>query len=148
LLAVAVASLVMMWVELSSISSSGQQSQETLPVFETIGSQSIEVAPLSDDRKKLYNYHPPKTQGGGTVEECGAAPQFNSYFEQNYKLRSKNKEDLSIYNLFFKKLAPTEMKDFTYVEMGAFNGREESNSRFYDVCLGWKGLRVRYMIRS
>jgi hypothetical protein len=119
------------------------QSQETLRAFETTGSQSKGEAPLSDDRKKLYNYQPPQTQGGGdAVEECGAAPDFSNYFQQNLKVRSANNEDRSIYELFFKKLSPTEMKDCTYVEMGAYNGRAESNSRFYDVCLGWKGLLV------
>jgi hypothetical protein len=135
------------------------QSLEALRSFETISSRQMEsvmqpqetlqsigvVAPLSDDRKKLYNYHPPKTQGGGgaaAVEECGAAPDFSDYFQQNLKVRSANNEDRSIYELFFKTLSPTEMKDLTYVEMGGYNGRDESNSRFYDVCLGWKGLLV------
>jgi hypothetical protein len=30
----------------------------------------------------------------------------------------------------------------TYVELGAFQGRAESNSAFFDLCLGWKGLLI------
>ena len=30
----------------------------------------------------------------------------------------------------------------TFVEIGAFNGMDESNSRFFEVCLGWEGLLV------
>jgi hypothetical protein len=81
-------------------------------------------------------------QGGGAVEECGAAPGFSNYFQQDGKVRSANNEDRSIYEFIFKTLSPTEMKYCTYVEMGGLNGRVESNSRFYDVCLGWKGLLV------
>jgi hypothetical protein len=133
----------------SSVQMEVMLSQETLRAFEAVGSQSTGeargpqstgVAPLSDDRKKLYNYHPPATQGVGAAEECGDTPDYSNYFKQNGKVRSVNNEDRSIYEMFFKKLSPTEMKDCTYVEMGGFNGRDESNSRFFDVCLGWKGL--------
>jgi hypothetical protein len=30
----------------------------------------------------------------------------------------------------------------TYVELGAFDGRGESNTAFFDLCLGWKGLLI------
>ncbi len=30
----------------------------------------------------------------------------------------------------------------TYVELGAFDGRSESNTRFFDICLGWDGLLI------
>lgn len=33
-------------------------------------------------------------------------------------------------------------RNHTYMEIGAHDGVRESNSRFYDVCLGWNGLLV------
>jgi hypothetical protein len=30
----------------------------------------------------------------------------------------------------------------TYVELGAFSGMHESNTRFFDECLGWEGLLI------
>ena len=31
----------------------------------------------------------------------------------------------------------------TYLELGAYDGSQESNSRFFDLCLGWKGLLIK-----
>ncbi len=45
--------------------------------------------------------------------------------------RSLNNEDR---DLFFKLFYNVE--NGTYVEIGAYNGRQESNTRFFDVCLG------------
>jgi FkbM family methyltransferase len=54
---------------------------------------------------------------------------------------SANSEDVTIFDHFFN--SPEFMdKNHTYMEIGAHDGVRESNSRFYDVCLGWKGLLV------
>jgi FkbM family methyltransferase len=35
-----------------------------------------------------------------------------------------------------------EMERFKYIELGGYDGKTESNSRFFDVCLGWEGLLI------
>jgi hypothetical protein len=51
-----------------------------------------------------------------------------------------------IYELFFlafqEQGITAAMENFTYVELGAFNGVRESNSRFFDVCLEWNGVLI------
>jgi Methyltransferase FkbM domain len=47
-----------------------------------------------------------------------------------------------IYQTFFKDKLRNGTTVGTYVKLGAFNGQEESNSRFFDLCLGWKGLLI------
>jgi hypothetical protein len=109
---------------------------------------------ITAERKALYQYTPPKERFGeelsAAAQECGTSPDFNDYFAQNLSVRSRLNEDLIIYNRFFKQRFATasdedkmKMKsDFTYVELGGFTGRDESNSRFFDRCLGWQGLLI------
>mmetsp|Transcript_22370 Transcript_22370/g.34374 ORF Transcript_22370/g.34374 Transcript_22370/m.34374 type:complete len:375 (-) Transcript_22370:15-1139(-) len=54
---------------------------------------------------------------------------------------SANAEDVTIYDAFF---SSSEFRggNRTYMEIGAHDGVRESNSRFFDVCLGWSGLLV------
>jgi FkbM family methyltransferase len=54
---------------------------------------------------------------------------------------SANREDMIIYNAFFDN-AHFWNSDHVYMEIGAHDGIRETNTRFYDVCLGWKGLLV------
>jgi len=54
------------------------------------------------------------------------------------KFRSRLNEDKNIYEIFFK----DEATRGSVVEMGAYNGMDESNSRFFDMCLGWETLLV------
>jgi len=54
---------------------------------------------------------------------------------------SANTEDLTIFDAFFSG-AEFRGGNHTYMEIGAHDGVRESNSRFYDVCLGWNGLLV------
>ena len=54
---------------------------------------------------------------------------------------SANSEDITIFDAFFNKPEFIDKKH-TYLEIGAHDGVRESNSRFYDVCLGWNGLLV------
>jgi Methyltransferase FkbM domain len=101
--------------------------------------------------------------------ECGTAPHFEKFFAQDSTQRSLRKEDKTIYNLFFKDYIfaapqqqqqqqqqqppprdgskttatlPTTTGLFNYVEIGAVNGMRESNSRFFDVCLGMTGILI------
>lgn len=92
--------------------------------------------------KHTYQHHPPSesrhTQPGSA---CGASPEFSDYFAQSRKTRSANNEDFTL-NKLFSKVFHQIGHDATYVEMGAFDGIRESNSRFFDVCLGWSGLLI------
>jgi hypothetical protein len=92
--------------------------------------------------KGRYNYHPPATSTTrqGENELCGAAPDYTHFFSSNGGVqRSRLSEDKTIYEIFFK--GRHEAKG-TYIELGAYNGIQESNSRFFDMCLGWEGLLV------
>jgi len=73
------------------------------------------------------------------ANECGDGPNFTSWFEQSKRHRSKYDEDVFIYNTFFK---DSDIKNGTYIELGAFDGTTESNTRFFDKCLGWRGLLI------
>lgn len=75
------------------------------------------------------------------AKECGKGPDFDAFFKLNYQVRSRMNEDLFIYNTFFKGRNITNNRG-TYVEMGAYDGTQESNSHFFDKCLGWKGLLI------
>jgi Methyltransferase FkbM domain len=73
---------------------------------------------------------------------CGQAPTFDMFWTLDAKQRSRLNEDKIIYNFFFKYMDQTETEDFRYLELGAFDGIEESNTRFFDVCLGREGLLI------
>ncbi|KAL7581349.1 hypothetical protein ACA910_006106 [Epithemia clementina (nom. ined.)] len=99
--------------------------------------------------KERYRYEQPATTitanhstGGKSQDDlCGTFPSFSNWFNKlNSKGRSRHNEDSIIYNTFFKDASSTPHG--TYVEIGAYDGVEESNTRFFDVCLGWSGLLV------
>jgi len=48
----------------------------------------------------------------------------------------RSNEDLATYNNFFKS-SPLTGSGF-FVEVGAYDGVKESNTRVYEECLGWK----------
>jgi len=54
---------------------------------------------------------------------------------------SANAEDVTIFDAFFSSDL-FRGGNHTYMEIGAHDGVRESNSRFYDICLGWNGLLV------
>jgi hypothetical protein len=98
---------------------------------------------------KSYFYVPPVRTDALTrdfpAKECGVAPAFDGFFSLDSRQRSANNEDKWIYeNLFKGKNNETIMNNVrgTFVEIGAFNGMQESNSRFFEQCLGWEGLLV------
>jgi hypothetical protein len=98
-----------------------------------------------DMYQKRYKYLPPSPYTNHTERDvlCGTSPNFETYFSKDEFQRSANDEDKTIYDLFFKD-ANDNGKGIkgSVVEMGAYNGIRESNSRFFDVCLGWETMLV------
>jgi len=113
--------------------------------------------------KDVYRYHPPSNKTtedtssdkiaditgrkskntediDGQALKCGISPTFEKFFELDISSRSANNEDNFIYNTFFK---DRPMDDIgTYIELGAFDGMKESNTHFFDSCLGWEGILI------
>ncbi len=91
-----------------------------------------------------YSYVQPEIRiPNASNEECGSPPHFERYFEQSLQVRSSNNEDRDLFNKIFKN--SDELLDSfgsSYVEIGAYDGTFESNSRFFDVCLGWDGVLI------
>jgi FkbM family methyltransferase len=97
------------------------------------------------DLYERFDHHPPQPRTSTAhAAVCGSAPDYAPWFAQNMTQRSANNEDSIIYKTFFKDHPPVTADDtpYTYLELGAYNGRQESNSRFFDLCLGWKGILV------
>ena len=137
----------------------------TLPttLSSVISSSSSEgSASLSNKDARLlkyfqkYSYSPPASRYdyiAYPAKECGAGSDFEIFFkQQTSKTRSSRNEDKFIYETFFKQyyakpnftsgvdiVPPSEG---TYIEMGAYDGLQESNTVFFDKCLGWNGLLV------
>ena len=88
-----------------------------------------------------YKYQPPSTTHSNSVD-CGASPGYEQFFSLDYLQRSRENEDKNLYERFFSKHLHDDGFKGTYVELGAFDGVRESNSRFYDECLGWTGLLI------
>mmetsp|Transcript_11699 Transcript_11699/g.21278 ORF Transcript_11699/g.21278 Transcript_11699/m.21278 type:complete len:379 (-) Transcript_11699:32-1168(-) len=119
-------------------------------------SVSVPVAASRLERMTLYQerykYRPPAPYTNHSVrdEVCGFSPDYNTFFSfrggGKKSIRSVNEEDKTIYELFFKKNDSDDSADppikGNVVEMGAFNGLQESNSHFFDICLGWETLLV------
>ncbi|KAG7343938.1 methyltransferase FkbM domain containing protein [Nitzschia inconspicua] len=100
---------------------------------------------------QTYRYIPPLSRNDSHAvvpnKQCGSFPDFESYFQKGYTERSSGaNEDKIIFETFFKPYLQTveDLRHFrgTYVELGAFDGIRESNSRFFDDCLGWNGLLI------
>lgn len=91
----------------------------------------------------LYQYHSPQIRTKPVPEVfCGTAPNFKEYFGmQSIKTRSRNDEDRDIYRLFFTTFQEIGQNG-VYIEMGAFDGITEANTRLFDMCLGWTGLLI------
>eukprot|EP00934_Nitzschia_sp_Nitz4_P008507 Nitzschia sp. Nitz4//scaffold24_size164493//39583//40365//NITZ4_002314-RA/size164493-processed-gene-0.224-mRNA-1//-1//CDS//3329544072//8497//frame0 len=84
----------------------------------------------------------PRT-GPVPATDCGLPPKFEEYFAQSDRFRSSREEDKTLYYLFFdNKTTTSSSQNLSYVELGAFNGIRESNTRFMDRCLGWTGLLI------
>mmetsp|Transcript_27274 Transcript_27274/g.41795 ORF Transcript_27274/g.41795 Transcript_27274/m.41795 type:complete len:392 (+) Transcript_27274:242-1417(+) len=100
-----------------------------------------------------YQYKPPSLSDD-LRDHCGTSPIFEDYFALSQRSRSGHDEDQVIFNSFFNQAPNYLSKGYdganeesllrtgTYVELGAFDGKKESNSRFFDICLGWEGLLI------
>jgi len=94
-------------------------------------------------------------------KECGLGPTFDNFFMQDKNKRSRLDEDKILYeNLFYsgdeknhrqgqqqgqQKLngkKRTRTRRGRFVELGGFDGTTESNTRFFEYCLGWEGLII------
>ena len=112
-----------------------------LPSYPDEATAQKRAVELSDLYQR-FKYHAPRPhQPSDAVRaNCGQAPDYAAWFAQGLQTRSANNEDRVIYTRFFREILDGHAP--TYVELGAFNGKQESNSRFFDECLGWNGLLV------
>jgi len=108
--------------------------------------------------EERYKYLPPApyTNHSRRDDVCGSSPDYTTFFSTAEWIRSVNKEDKTIYELFFKLDSSSSSTDNdnndpgmaaaavkgNVVEMGAYNGLQESNSHFFDICLGYNTLLV------
>jgi len=95
-----------------------------------------------DERMDFYNstysyYNPPPSVSRSTTGLCGKAPDFADFFALAKTERSVDGQDKKIFTELFR-----NRPHGTYVELGAFDGKRESNTRFLDECLGWNGLLI------
>lgn len=101
--------------------------------------------PFDEYFRELYKYRPLESpteeQRKKQEDECGPFP-YTKFFQQGQKRRSRLKEDITIFETFFQDVPADELKTFKYIEIGGFNGMDESNSRFFETCLKWDGLLV------
>lgn len=91
---------------------------------------------------RTYRYVPPASRYDYIkypAKECGSGPSFSNFFTLSHKIRSRLNEDKFLYETLFS-LHNVTGNNGTYVELGAFDGSQESNTHFFDKCLGWKGL--------
>lgn len=98
--------------------------------FQTVNTTSYE----------RYKYRVPTARWEGPSAECGEGPMFDKFFNQSEMKRSRAREDKILYEAFFRKRGAAFKGK--YVELGAFDGVKASNSRFFDLCLGWEGLLI------
>lgn len=97
-----------------------------------------------DYYKSRYNYQAPESYPNHRQrgETCGEYPMYTSYFNlTRTKERSANNEDLTLYRALFLNQDNPPIRG-SMLEIGAFNGITESNSRFFDTCLGWNTLLI------
>jgi hypothetical protein len=88
-----------------------------------------------------YKYLSSKYNQSQSID-CGRGPAYDKYFSLDSLNRSRFNEDRKLYERFFAKHRHDENFKNTYVELGAFDGVRESNTRFFDECLGWDGLLI------
>ena len=122
--------------------------------------KSTQTKPVAESRlqrlarySQRYNYKSPASYINHTerTELCGTGPDFKKYWTRSQRERSGDNEDHDIYDLFFK----NDLDEFGnhirgqgVVEMGAYDGIQQSNSRFFEVCLGWDALLVEGMPKT
>lgn len=109
--------------------------------------QVVDTSPAAQERwraerNRRFRHYPPEARTTPIPSEtCGTGPQFTQWFEQLPNRRSLNDEDKILYSLFEQTMT-TVGTSGRYIEIGAYNGRAESNTRFFHECLGWQGLLI------
>jgi FkbM family methyltransferase len=95
--------------------------------------------------RELYQYKarevPTPDQSAAQDQECGPFP-YGEFFGQGQARRSRLDEDRVVFETFFRDVPVQELSTYKYIEIGGFNGMDESNSRFFETCLKWEGLLV------
>eukprot|EP00979_Chaetoceros_neogracilis_P002187 scaffold383_cov229-Chaetoceros_neogracile.AAC.4 len=136
--------LIFYWVILSSRIINGHHESNALIIREKKSTKRtyIKELPARDNLIKRYNYSPPAYERASDPINCGSAPSYENFFALDHLDRSRYNEDKKIYERFFAKHLGDDNFAGTYIELGAFNGAKESNTRFYDSCLGWDGLLI------
>lgn len=93
-------------------------------------------------RNRIFQYVEPEPRETPIPSEiCGDGPEYAKFFELMPNRRSLYDEDKTLYSLFTKEFQNVGTSG-RYVEVGAYNGRAESNTRFFHECLGWEGLLI------
>jgi hypothetical protein len=125
-----------------------QQAKERNEANQQKEASDLDLFPSTDhcwmNYMDRYKYQAPIVPRNSPVpaEICGNRSDANSsFFQQDKQLRSANMEDLTIYTTFRDEIEKLGRKA-TYVELGAFDGVRESNTKFFDDCLGWNGLLI------
>lgn len=140
-------------ISLADVTESKYNEQESLNA-----TAAQEKGNAFEDRMKLYKerykYTPPSPYPNdfNVSAYCGAAPDFPTFFSKSLNERSANSEDRDVYKLFFKEEEEEEeeiekakngrLGNPSIVELGAFDGLRESNSHFFETCLGWDALLI------
>jgi len=79
-------------------------------------------------------FFPSETKSNRCIEEW-----MNSKDDWGSNGMSRSREDRVIFETFFRDIS---FGNHFYMEIGANDGVRESNTRFFDLCLGWQGLLV------
>ena len=141
-----------------------EQRQIPLPLFDPVNVRVPSKVPFLSNEEFLKKYstiykgHLSSSQWQSPDLSCGTSPDFFDFFLLPKSQRSRFFEDKIIYDTFFKDMTlpspsssgnhKSNLPQGTYVELGAFDGREESNSLFFDKCLGWRGLLIEAQSKS
>ena len=123
-----------------------ENSSKSANSFSTAPSRRLERMKMYQER---YRYQPPAQHTNHTARDeiCGSYPHYKEFFSLNKYMRSDtlNKEDYTIYKTFFEKYTSDKSSapiKGSVVEMGAYDGLQQSNSRFFEECLGWETMLV------
>jgi Methyltransferase FkbM domain len=156
-LAAACAGIVVLCWMLLSANSAPHHGSDRRQLLSSSSSSLLAAIRQRRDWSK-FQYHPPLLHSDQTSRNetlCGSSPTFEAFWTLDEDHRSSSNEDKIIYELFFQRTASstttssdsssssaTVSQRFRYLELGAFDGVRESNTRFYDECLGWDGLLI------
>ncbi|KAL9189832.1 hypothetical protein ACHAXT_009507 [Thalassiosira profunda] len=124
-------------------------------------SQSVPSISDEEFNEKYAGYRGllPALKREGPDDACGKRPDFFDFFKATKDGEvcldvAWFHEDKIIYDLFKNSTLPSSLNEEsplpkgTYVELGAFDGKDEANTMFFDKCLGWDGLLIEAQSKS